>query len=216
MAISDAYATAAEYRAATDKVDTSEDAAILTDLTAVSRMIELELGRFFNKDASDVARDFIAFASGPVYPEAENPWRWARGSKTLELGCDLATVTSVVVDDDGDGTPETTVTTGNYQLWPLNADKGPEARPYRALFIPEWSTRSAWPSSRIVRITGKFGWPAVPGAIKAATIQLTAILRIETPRAEARVSELGQLVQMSPKAMGIVHDLKRNYSRITL
>lgn len=216
MAVTDAYSDASTYRAVTDKTDTAEDAEILTDLTAVSRYLEQRLGRFFNKDASDVARDFIAPYDGPVFPEAENPYKYSRGSRMLHIDDLSAAPTSIVVDSNGDGTPETTLASTDYQLMPLNADKGAEPRPYTSIYIPVWSTQLGWPPQRIVRVTGKWGWPAVPEAIKRATIHITAILRLETPRAQATVSELGQLVQSSSQARGIIDDLTRHYVRLSL
>jgi hypothetical protein len=59
MALSDPYATAAEYRAVVNRSDVSADAQILTDLTAVSRYLEKKLGRFFNKDTGDVTRTYL-------------------------------------------------------------------------------------------------------------------------------------------------------------
>lgn len=205
MAISDAYADAATYRNRISKSDTGADAAILADLTSISRMIEKELDSFFNKDAFAVARDFRPQYSDDALPELK---------RTLYLDVPIAVApTGVQTDDNGDGTPETTWAATDYQLEPLSADKGPEARPWTRLYIPEWSTKGVWPRGGLVRITAQYGWPAVPEPIESACIQLTAILRLETPRAEATVSELGQLVQMSPQASGIVERLKNRYAR---
>src|ERR1700682_249380 len=127
MAISDAYATAAEYRTgiSPNKVDTSSDGEILNDMTAISRFVERKTGRFFTKDAAPVARDFYAPSSGPVYPEAENPWKYAgKYSRTLHLDTDLVSVSTLLTDDNGTGTPATTWAATDYQLLPLNADKG--------------------------------------------------------------------------------------------
>lgn len=216
MAITDAYATAAEYRTgiSPNKTDTSADAEILLDITAVTRYLERKLRRFFGKDAAAVARDFYARSGGPIYPEAENPYKFAgKRSRTLDLDTDLVSITSVVVDDNGDGTPETVFTATDYQLLPLNADKGPEPSPYNALYIPEWSTQLGWPTGRMVRITGVWGWPAVPASIKRGTIQLTAILRLESPRATSTVNDAGSVIEMSKEGRGIVRELMRSYAR---
>lgn len=214
-----AYATAAEYRTSLtpQKSDTGDDTAILRDLTVITRFVEQKCGRFFGKDSVDVARDFIAPATGPVYPEAENPWKFAgRYNKTLYLpDSDLVSVTSVYTDENGDGTPEMLRDPSQYQLWPLNADKGPEPRPYAALVIPEWATTGllGWPPGRLVRVTGIWGWPAIPLPVKAGVIQLTAILRLETPRASQTVNDLGQVIGMSPQARSIVRELVGVYQR---
>src|SRR5512146_107719 len=108
MAITDAYETAANYRAVVDKDDVADDLEIQTDLVAVSRYIDSELNRNagFSKDAAAVARSYYPTYSGVVNAEAENPWRTARGTRTLYID-DLVSVPSVQTDEDGDGTVET-------------------------------------------------------------------------------------------------------------
>jgi hypothetical protein len=203
MAIGDAYATAAEYKAEVDKTIAADDPAVSRDLLAVSRWIDREVSggpgaqRFFTKDAAGVARDF----------------RPVSGLDYLAID-DLSAAPSLVQVDDSDaGTPNITITSGDYELWPLNAPKQPEPQPYTRIYIPAWSAREPWVRGRVVRITGQWGWPAVPGAIKDATIWLTAILRLETSRAQSTVTELGQVFGASMQARGIVEKLMQAYSR---
>lgn len=165
----DPYATVAEYSATKGKVTTADDTAILRDLTAVSRFIDRVCGRRagFGKDASDVVRTFQSF-----------------GAYTLDID-DLVSVTLV---EELIGTTWTTVATSDYSLKPYTA--AIEAEPYRQ--IERSST--IWPARQIpngprVRITGKWGWPAVPEAVKTACIELTAILRVESPRATGRIQD---------------------------
>lgn len=198
MAVTDSYATAAEYRPAVNKDDTGEDAEVLVDLTAVSRYIEKKLDRFFNKDVSDVARNY-----------------YGNGTRYLHTDDISASPTSVVVDENRDGTVEETYASTVWQLYPLNAAKGPEPSPFQAIYLPSWSTKSVWPSGTLVTVTAKFGWPAVPEPIKRACIHLTAILRLETPRASRSVAETGEILETNPRAQDIIHDLSRNYRRIT-
>lgn len=196
MAVTDAYATAAEYRASIDKVDTSEDAEILIDLNTVSRYIEHRLaGRFFTKDASDAVRIYK-----PKWPT------------TLYVD-DIVTLTSVKVDADLDGTYETTLTSGtDFELTPRNAADGPEPAPYECL---ERLTGS-WVTTSRVEVTAVFGWPSVPGPVKAACIQLTAILRLETPRAQSTMTDLGQVVSINANARNLIEDLIRHYGMVTV
>lgn len=197
MAIGDAYATAQLYRDVIDKTDTSEDAEILVDLQAVSRYLDRELGRHFTKDVGDIARDF----------------RSSINTNILLIDDLSAAPTSVLVDDADSGTPALVYAVTDYQLQPVNAPTGPEPAPYTRIAVPSWSAQSHWIGNRTVRITGRWGWPAVPKAIERGTIHLTAILRLETPRAQATISELGQVVQSSPQARGIVNQLVQQYSR---
>lgn len=162
----------------------------------MSRWLDKYLGRFFTKDAAPVARDF----------------RSPLNAQTLIID-DLVSVTTLLVDESENGTPALSYAATDYQLEPLNAADGPEPAPYTRLFVPTWSAQSHWIAGRLVRITGIWGWPAIPVAIARGTIHLTAILRLETPRAQSTISELGQLVQSSPQARGIVDKLVREYSR---
>lgn len=197
MAISDSYATAAEYRTVTGKTDTGSDTQILTDLTAISRYLEGKLGRFFNKDAADVTRLFL--------PEVS--------SNSLPIGDLSAAPATVKIDEDNDGSfaDETALAATDYELHPLNAPLEPEAQPYTSLWIPPWSTKGKWPANVRVQVVGKFGWPAVPGAIKAATIQITAIYRLESPRATSSISELDGTIQASSQAQSIINKLTDRY-----
>lgn len=197
MAITDAYATAAEYRGVVGKTDTAQDAAILTDLTAISRYLEKKLGRFFGKDAAAVARVYVVPAAGSrlwVDDLAEAP-------------------TTVKLDDTGDNTFATTLETTDFELWPLNADKGPEPRPHTRIDLAPWGSRFCFYPGERVQVTAKFGWPSVPAAIKSATIQLTAILRLESPRATRRISELEETIEASPDAQSIVKYLLDGFKR---
>lgn len=193
--MTDAYATAAEYRASIDKVDTSEDAEVLIDLTSVSRHIEKRLaGRFFTKDASAAVRIYK-----PRFPNI------------LEVD-DIVTLTSIKVDAGRDGTYETTLTAAEYELTPRNAADGPEPSPYTAI---ERLT-GAWANTSRVEVTAVFGWPAVPAAIKSACIQITAMLRLETPRAQSQVTDLGSIVSVNTTARNLIDNLILDYGRLTL
>lgn len=199
MAINAAYATAANYRSVVGKTDTGQDAEILTDLTAISRYLEGKLGRFFNKDASDVARIYL-----PV-----------RSTATLRVDDLSAAPTTVKIDMDQDGVYETDIDSSDYELLPLNADKGPEPRPFTQIRLVSWGDYSWWLAGQRVEVTGKWGWPAVPGPVQRATIHLAAILRLETPRATRRIVELEGAIEASADAMSIVRQLTDAYQRIS-
>lgn len=217
-AVTDAYATKADYKSVTSKTTTADDALIDEALIAVSRYIDRKTGRFFTKDAAVVARDYYGPHHGPVYPEAENPWKFAKGGRLLHIA-DLAAAPEIIqTDDNGDGTLETTPwAASDYQLMPLNADKGAEARPWTTLFVPEWSTKMGWPAGRLIRITAVWGWPAVPKAVKHATIQLAGILLLESPRATSRIAEgFDGAIETSREGQRIVRELLTHYGKATV
>lgn len=96
-------------------------------------------------------------------------------SSRLVMVDDVVTVTSVQVDQDGDGTFEETWTANTeYLAEPLNAaaDSRPftrfEAHPASGMTFPSYP--------RSVKVTGRFGWPEVPSEIIQATSILAHIL----------------------------------------
>lgn len=220
MALSDAYATAATYRGIITKTDTSTDAAILDDLTAVSRYLERRLGRFFTKDAAPVARLYMPKSTGvplrPDWAESENPWKYGGMSRALYID-DLVSVTSIVIDQGRDGSfvGDAALAATDYELLPRNAALEPEPEPYTTIELTAWGNQWAFPTGCRVQVNGIFGWPAVPKAVERATCWLTGILRLESPRATNRLNELDQIVGASPQAQSIVQELIRNYKRVT-
>jgi len=201
MAVTDAYATAATYRGLVSKSDTGEDAEILTDLTAISRYMERRLGRWFTVDASAVAR---------VYETT----LLSNQPKSLFID-DLVALTSIKVDEDDDGSfaDESAWASTDYELLPHNATDGPEPGPYTQIHIPPWSSKDLW-GNHHVEITATFGWPTVPSAIEQACVQLTGILRLETPRATRSVNVGAETVlETSRAAQDIVTGLSAVYAR---
>jgi len=196
MALSDAYATAAEYRAAIDMTDTTKDTVILKDLKAISRYIDGKVGRFFTKDASATVR---------VYePVADSERLWVD---------DIAVAPTSVKMDYSAGSYLLTLASTDYELRPLNAAAKPEPEPYTYLTLSDTSGRDVFAAGDRIQITAVFGWPAVPDAVRRATIELTGILRLETARATRRIPELGDIIEASPDAVHIVRQLLDIYKR---
>jgi hypothetical protein len=88
---------------------------------------------------------------------------------------DLVSVSAIVVDDNADGTYETTLAAADYQLH--QTFNAPADWPYEYIARfddywprPEYSDRLR----KVIRITGVWGWAAVPDAIKQATLLLAA------------------------------------------
>lgn len=185
-----AYATAAEYRNAIGKSGTSEDTAIDRAVTMASRWWDRKLRRSFGKSALE-NREFRVHRGTDGF-----------GSSTLFVD-DIAESAGLVVTI-GDEVVEAS----SYELLPLNAAKGPEPQPYDRIArigsgwsgFNEWplSRHSQWPLGRLITITARWGWPAVPAAIVEATIEWAAIWRGESIRATERVNEMDQVVSTSP------------------
>ena len=220
MAVTDALCSAATYRNIITKTDTGDDAAILTDLKAVSRFLELKLGRFFTQDAAAVDRIYRVPSPRSAPPlnwaESENPWKYGNVARILYVD-DIASTTglTIKVDEDSDGSfsDESAWATTDYELWPENAPLGPEPAPYTAIAIPEWSSKGAFYANQRVQVHAIFGYPSVPPAIERAVAHLTGILRLESPRATSRVNEMGEIMSTSKQARDIIEQLTRQYRK---
>lgn len=195
MAVNAAYATVQQYKSATGKNDTAQDAEIATDLIAISRHLDGKLGRFFSQDEAAVTRIYA--------PETYAEALWVN---------DMASAPeSVKIDTGRDGQYETELVASDYELLPLNADKGPEPRPFTQIRLTSWSSYGCFTPGERVQVIAKYGWPEIPESIQRATIHLTAILRLETPRATRRIAELGDAIEASMDAQMIIRQLTDQY-----
>jgi hypothetical protein len=102
---------------------------------------------------------------------------WATTETRYYTGCpgdmyvdvdELANTATVLFDIDGDGTHETTLTSGtDFFFDPVNAAN--DSAPYRRIVLYNQSGRRFPSYQNSVKVTGSFGWPAVPAAVKQAT-----------------------------------------------
>ena len=195
MSINAAYATPAEYRRVIGMTDAGLDADISVDLMAVSRYLDGEMRRFFSRDAASVIRVYA-----PQYD-----------TKALTVDDMSAAPSQVRVDTAGDGTFATMLPVAAYELLPRNAVMSPEPAPFTQIALVPWGTLPTFRAGQRVEVTARWGWPAVPEAIRRATIHITAILRLETPRATKRIAELGDTIETSHQAQNIVRQLINQY-----
>jgi hypothetical protein len=183
MARNDAYATVEDYRSShVDKLTDDDDIAIQRDLVAVSRQIDRMLGRWVGFGKDD--EDVARVYESRYW----NPL----------MVDDLVSVTTV---EEWTGTAY--VATTAYELRPFNAVL--EGRPYRQIR----KTTGTWADR--VRVTGIWGWPAVPEQIRAACIELTAVLRIESPRATSAINEFQQVVTASRAGQAAIERLMSGF-----
>ena len=146
-------------RARFPDVAVGEDAELALAAEAASRAVDKATGRQFGLVAAPEVRYYTA------------EWDRIAGRWLVDVD-DLQTTVGVIVqlDNDNDGTPESTVTA--YQLGPVNAL--PTGRPWtRIEFLPGAAVKPN--GSRYgVHITARWGWTAVPDAIKLATLTQAA------------------------------------------
>lgn len=173
------YVTLADVKAALRITDTVDDDLLVSLVTTASRRIDNRCGRRFYADTAATARVYEAQSTNVVICD------------------DISTTTSLVVkvDDDGDGSFETTLTSGtDYQLEPLNAlAKGNPISQLRG-------TGRAFPRSSVgqalVQVTAKWGWPSVPDPIAEATrlLVLRQFRRFDSPLGVAGFGDLGAIM----------------------
>lgn len=211
MALTDAYATAAQYRAVTRNTDRGAEAVILRDLKAVARMLDRRLRRHFNREADATEHLYMA-------PEldAHDP------AQAILFVDDIASTAGLVIkiDTDNDGlvSDEAALASTDYQLFPLNAARGPEPAPWTSIRLTPSGDYRKFPKGVLVSVTAIHGWPtATPPAITAANIELTRILRLEGPRGlnTANVG-LEQIETLTVEARRIVAELVRDYQKVEL
>jgi hypothetical protein len=115
--------------------------------------------------------------------------------KVLQLGTynDLVAATTLAVDG---------VAVTGYTLGPINRS-GPEARPYRWV-----SADTAFTTGSMATITGTWGWPAIPAAVKqACLIQVSRVFkRAESPLGVAGFGEFGvvRINQLDPDVRALL------------
>lgn len=167
--------------------DTTDDALIDEVITAASRAIDEYCGTIFysinNGTALFTAADY---------------------NNVFSYDLPIQSITSLATDGDGSGSYETSWAATDYALLPANAAKmdGTGAKPYSQIQTTA-SGANAFPAELTngVRIVGSFGWPAVPTAVKLATIAQSAML-FEGRRAPFGVigsTDQGTVMRMSAR-----------------
>ena len=182
MAVVNGYASLSDVKAAARITDSIDDSLLEMAIESSSRDIDAYTERvFFNTGATAVARVYIP----------ENIY-------LLETD-DIISVTSIKSDTTGEGGFNETWTATDYQLEPLNGIAGGIATPFtriRAIgskLWPIYEPRDINAGQASVQITARFGFAAIPAAIKQATIlaSLRAYKRFESPTGVLGFSDVG-------------------------
>lgn len=202
MALGDSYATLVELKARLEITDNADDTRLTDALSAASRGIEKFCGRQFNKATTATTRVY--------YPRA---------------GCwvdvdDIHTTTDLVVktDEGDDGTYETTWSTTDYQLEPLNGIvDGETGWPYSIIravasrYFPATSQRAP------VQVTAQWGWNAVPASVKEATLVLAEdVFKLaDTPFGAGGFGEFGRIrARENPHVAMLVGPYRRHVALV--
>jgi hypothetical protein len=197
MAITNGYITLNELKAALriPVSDTVDDALLEKAATSASRLIDGYANR--------------SFYSGGTATRIYAP----QDSYVTEID-DLRTLTTLETSSDGDGF-DTTWGTASYQLEPLNGIVDGLATPYTRIRAVDDLTFLSIGEEATVRITGVWGYAAVPDAIsQACVIQASRIFkRLDSPLGVAGFGEMG-VVRVTSRLDSDVAQLVEPYRKI--
>lgn len=154
VALGQSYLSVDEFKLRSRSSSAANDDAIEAVLLSASRSIDGYCGRTFGQSAEPESR-------------LVDCWSWYGGRPCFEIG-DVVSIDEIA-SDNGSGSYASVWDVGTYRLAPLNAAaKGrpyTEIVPYSSLgdrWWPGWTFTPNYP----VRLTGIFGWPAVPAPVK--------------------------------------------------
>ena len=180
MAIENGYASLADVKAALRITDTVDDSLLEISIEAASREIDGFTERVFTSStATRIYRPTDVFT---VFVD------------------DLQSITTLKTDSDGSGVFDVTWSnTTDYQLNPLNGIAGGITTPntqVRAIgeyLFPIYEPRNVNSNEASVQITGVWGWPSVPTAIRQACILLAMrqFKRYDSPTGVMGFGDLG-------------------------
>jgi len=176
LALTNAYCSLADVKAALRIADTLDDVLLETSINSASRLIDNYCNRSFYQGAS---------SSEVRYYATSDPYQiWID---------DLVSLTSLDTDNNGDKTYETNWVATDYELAPINGLSNGFYSPYTGIRAIGGQTFPVADLESAVRVTGRFGWSSVPDAIKQATIIQASRLfkRLESPLGVAGVSDIG-------------------------
>ena len=172
------YATLAQVKSALRITDQIDDALLNTAIDAASRWVDGYCGRSFVAASGTAVRDYVP--TGRMEPL---------------LVDDLTDVVSIRIDEDLDRTFATTLAPIDFQLEPVNSLSFANPYPYTTIRPQE---DGYWPTvfgRATVRVEATFGWPAVPDAIREATILQASRLftRLDSPLGVAGFGDMGAM-----------------------
>lgn len=192
MAITNGYASLAEVKAAMRIIDSVDDDLLELAIESASRQIDGHCERVFY--STDTVRIYTAL-----------------NSYLAEID-DLSAITELKTSSDGDGF-DTTWAATDYQLEPLNGQAGGISSPATFIRATGDYLFPRLGDEALVRITGTFGWAAIPTAIKQATLILAQrqFKRYDSPLGVAGIGDIGiiRVSRIDPDVAALVAPFRR-------
>jgi len=175
MAITNGYATLSETKAALRITDSVDDSLLEMAIESASRLIDGYTYRYFY-NAGTATRDFVASDS------------------YLTIIDDLISLSELKTTDEI-GSEYVTWGSADYQLRPVNGKQDGLNVPYTSILSTDDLLFNILGEQALVRVTGVWGWSAVPIAIKQATIIQSSRIykRLDSPLGVAGFGDLGAI-----------------------
>jgi len=175
MAITNGYASLTQVKAALRITDSVDDTLLEMAIESASRLIDGYTYRYFY-NAGTAVRNFAAEDSYLVNID------------------DLVSISELKTTDEI-GSEYTTWNATDYQLQPVNGKQDGLNIPYTSILAVDDKLFNTLGSQALVRITGVWGWSAVPVAVTQATvIQSSRIYkRLDSPLGVAGFGDLGAI-----------------------
>jgi hypothetical protein len=196
MALVNGYASLAQFkqRFAIASTDAARDTDLELIIQAVSRAVDLACGRVFYAGTPATVRYYTAQSFKNCFTD------------------DFSAVTALATDEDGDETYETTWAATDYRLMPF--DK-PADWPYMWLAVkPNGQHQFPARLPAGVKVTGTFGWAAVPDMVREACLLQTNRLweRRGSPFGVLGANEFGAptvIVKLDPDVVQLLQPFVR-------
>jgi len=175
LAITNGYCTLADVKAALRISDTVDDALLENSVNAASRMIDQYCNRYFYSGSAGEVRYYKANDGFTCWID------------------DAVSVSEVKTSSTDPVIYDTTWAAEDYQLLPANRISNGAYYPITGLSATDNYLFPVWADIALVKVTGQFGWNAIPDSIKFATIIQASRLfkRLESPLGVAGVSDIG-------------------------
>lgn len=197
MALTNCYTTLAELKSALGIEDDVDNTALEAAITAASRMLDDYTGRFFYKDGTVGSPVIRYFSTADFY--------------TCQID-DIVTISEIAIDTAFDQTYGVVFATSDYLVEPVNAPR--KGWPYTRILA---SGAYVFPAyiPQAVRVTGVWGWSAVPSEISMATlIQASRLFaRKQSPFGIAGAPDMG-VVRLSSRLDADVEVLVRPFRKL--
>jgi hypothetical protein len=193
MAITNGYATLAQVKAAMRISDSVDDTLIETAIESASRQID-----------AHCERRFYSTSTTRVYTPND--------SYVCEMD-DLVSLTTLKTSSDVDGSFDTTWTSTDYQLEPLNGIAGGMDVSYTQIRAVGDYLFPTSGGEATVQVVGTFGWASVPSDIEQACIILSQrqYKRYDSPLGVAGVGDIGiiRVSRIDPDVASILAPYRR-------